>query len=160
MDLDKVQERLGVVFKDRDLLLEALTHSSCLNEAQMGFHRSNEALAWLGDALINWVASEAIYNPTSSSGDLTEKRKDYVEKTILAELTKKLGLDNALIIPEHRVKERGRTNLKNLHTVFEAIVGAIYRDKDFEEAKDFVLESCVRARPESYTHLRYKSEVE
>ena len=139
MDLDEVQRRLGVEFKDPDLLLEALTHPSCLNEPQLGFHRSNEALAWLGDALIEWVQSESIFNPASSKGDLTENRKDYVKKKYLAEHAKDLGLDNALIMPEHREKEGGRTNQGNLHTVYEAIVGAIYRDGGYKLAKDFIL---------------------
>jgi len=138
MDLDEVQRRLGVEFKDPDLLLEALTHPSCLNEPQLGFHRSNEALAWLGDALIEWVISESIFNPASSKGDLSEKRKDYVAKQYLAEHAIDLGLDNALIMPEHREKEGGRRNQENLHSVFEAIVGAIYRDKGYKLAKDFI----------------------
>jgi len=139
MDLDEVQRRLGVEFKDPNLLLEALTHSSCLNESQIGFHRSNEALAWIGDALIGWVQSESIFNPELSKGELSETRKLYVEKKYLAEHTTELGLSNALIIPEHRVKEGGRTNQENLHTVFEAIVGAIYREKGYTFAKDFIL---------------------
>ena len=143
MDFDEVQVRLGVMFKDPTLLVEALTHPSCLSEPQMGFHRGNEALAWLGDTLIDWVVSEALYNPSSSIGDLTDNRKDYVEEKVLACLAKKLGLDNALIIPEHRVKQGGRTNQKNLHTVYEAVVGAIYRDKGYESAKNFVLRNCV-----------------
>jgi len=138
MDLDEVQRRLGVEFKDTDLLLEALTHPSCLNEPNLGFHRSNEALAWLGDALIEWVTSESIFNPASSKGDLSEIRKGYVEKKYLAEHAMDLGLDNALIMPEHQVKEGGRRNQENLHTVFEAIVGAIYRDQGYEPARDFI----------------------
>lgn len=133
-----MQRRLGVEIKDTDLLLEALTHPSCLNEPRMGFHRSNEALAWIGDALIGWVQSESIFNPALSKGELTEKRKLYVEKKYLAEHAVELGLDNALIIPEHRVKEGGRSNQGNLHTVFEAIVGAIYRDGGYKLAKDFI----------------------
>lgn len=70
---------------------------------------------------------------------MSEKRKLYVEKKYLAEHALELGLDKALIIPLHRVKEAGRTNLENLHTVYEAIVGAIYRDRGFVFAKDFIL---------------------
>ena len=137
-----MQKCLGVEFKNTDHLHEALTHPSCLVERCMGFHRSNEALAWLGDALIDWVVSEAIFNPCSNTGDLTEGRKVYIKKKTLADLAKKLGLDKALIIPEHQVKEGGRKNQKNLHTVYEAVVGAIYRDRDYEHAKDFILENC------------------
>ena len=138
MDLDEVQRRLGVEFKDPDLLLEALTHPSCLNEPQLGFHRSNEALAWLGDSLIEWVISESIFDPALNKGELTERRKSYVEKKYLAEHTLELGLDNDLIMPEHQVKEGGRRNQKNLHTVFEAIVGAIYKDRGYKFARDFI----------------------
>ena len=53
MDFTKVQERLGVEYKNTDHLHEALTHPSSLEEQDIGFPRSNEVLAWLGDALIN-----------------------------------------------------------------------------------------------------------
>ena len=67
MDLATVQENIGVCFRDEGLLLEAVTHSSCLNEP-MGYSRHNLALAWLGDALIRWVVSENVYR-----GDLSKQ---------------------------------------------------------------------------------------
>ncbi|MBT6605392.1 hypothetical protein HOB36_09930 [Candidatus Bathyarchaeota archaeon] len=61
MDLGEVQMRLNVELADQDHLLEALTHSSCLNEPHMGLKKKNESLAWLGDALLYWVVSEDEY---------------------------------------------------------------------------------------------------
>ena len=143
MDLEGVQVCLGVEFKDQNLLFEALTHSSCKFEPEIGFKRTNEALAWLGDALIDWVVSESIYSPGSTKGGLTNSRKSKVKKEALAVLAKNLGLDKVLIIPEHRVKAGGRKNEKNLHTVYEAVVGAIYRDRGYESARDFVVRTCI-----------------
>jgi ribonuclease-3 len=143
MGLDEVQERLGVEFKDPDLLLEALTHSSCLNERQMGLRRDNESLAWLGDALIYWIVSKHVYRETLSTEELHKHRKKHINEEFLAARAVYYGLDDAMRITEGEEKNGGRTNQKNLHTVFEAVIGAIYMDKGIESAKDFVLKSCM-----------------
>ncbi|MBT4722688.1 ribonuclease III, partial [Candidatus Falkowbacteria bacterium] len=82
-------------------------------------------------------------SPGSTKGGLTNSRKSKVKKEALAVLAKNLGLDKVLIIPEHRVKAGGRKNEKNLHTVYEAVVGAIYRDRGYESARDFVVRTCI-----------------
>jgi len=138
MDLGRVQCVLGVKFRDEDLLLQALTHSSCFNEPQMGYKKANESLAWLGDAFIHWVVSEHEYNSDLSVETLTENRKKYVETGFLASLAERHGLNNSLIMTRGEEKKGGRINQKNLHTVFEATVGAIYLDQEFCEAKVFV----------------------
>lgn len=138
IDLAEIQSEIGIVFKDKDLLLEALTHSSCLNEPSMGLEEHNEALAWLGDALIQWIVSEREYDGELSKEALTDQRKEYVNKKYLAGLAVEYKLDKALVLPEGQVKIRGRSNQKNLHTVFEAIVGAIYKDQGYETAKRFI----------------------
>ncbi|HEX9914116.1 MAG TPA: ribonuclease III domain-containing protein [Candidatus Bathyarchaeia archaeon] len=144
MDLQKLQHDIGVEFCDEGLLVQALTHSSCLNEPQRGYLKSNESLAWLGDALINWVVSEHIFNPDDTKEKLTDCRKIYVNKMFLAGLSKKHGLDKALILPEGQENEGGRVNQKNLHTVFEALVGAIYRDQGFDAVRGYVVKTCVQ----------------
>ena len=140
MDLAEIQGQLGIEFKDLNLLLEALTHSSCLNEPSMGLRTHNEALAWLGDALIHWVVSEKVYCNKLSTEDLHECREGFVGKAFLAGLAIKYGLDESMIITDGQVKIGGRCNQKNLHTVFEAIVGAIFKDQGFEAAEKFVLD--------------------
>jgi len=139
LDLTEVQNNLGIEFKDPDLLLEALTHSSCLNEPSRGLKKHNEGLAWLGDALIHWVVSERIYSIHFSKEELTNQRKKHENEEGLAGLAVKYKLDMAMILPESQEKIGGRINQRNLHTVFEAIVGAIYKDQGFEAASEFVI---------------------
>ena len=140
MGFAEVQSELEIEFKNPDLLHEALTHVSCLNEPSLGYKRHNEALAWIGDALIHWVVSESVYWYERSTKELHNRREKYVNKVFLAELAVKLRLDKALIMPEGQVKEGGRANERNLHTVFEAIVGAIFKDQGFEVAERFVID--------------------
>jgi len=141
MDLAEVQRQLGIEFRDLNLLLEALTHSSCLNQPSIGYKRHNVALAWLGDALIHWVVSERVYCCELSKQELHNRRVEYVEEPFLSGLAVEFRLDKALIMPEGQVKEGGRTNPSNLHTVFEAVVGAIYKDQGFKVAERFVLDT-------------------
>jgi hypothetical protein len=140
-DLAEAQRHIEIEFKNPNLLREALTHASCLNEPSIGYKRHNEALAWLGDALIHWVVSEREYRIELSKEELTDHRKKYVNKSILAGLAVKFRLDEALILPEGQEKIGGRTNERNLHTVFEAVVGALFRDQGFDGAKRFVLDT-------------------
>lgn len=141
MDLNSVQRQLGVEFQNSDLLLEALTHSSCLNEPSMGLKRHNGGLAWLGDALIHWLVSEKMYNGELSTKELHNRREKYKGEKFLSGLAFGFKLDKFLILPEGQENIGGRTNLRNLHTVFEAIVGAIYMDQGFEIARRFVIDT-------------------
>jgi len=139
MDLSEVQLNLGYWFRNEDLLVEALTHSSCLNEPKMGLEKSNEALAWLGDAVVYWVYSEALYDPKLSKDTLTEERKEFINECFQAGEARRLGLDRALKMPEGQERQGGRDNLSNLHTVYEAVVGAVYLDQGIDEVKKFLL---------------------
>ena len=143
MNLDEVQSDLNIEFQDHDLLHEALTHASCMNEPNIGYKRHNEALAWLGDALIHWVVSERMYCGEPSKKELHNRRQKYVKKTFLADLAIKYRLDRGLIMPERQVKEGGRVSVNNLHTVFEAIVGAIFKDQGFKVAEDFIVDKVI-----------------
>ncbi|MFC1802690.1 ribonuclease III domain-containing protein [Thermoproteota archaeon] len=143
MDLDKVQRDLGVEFEYPGLLLEALTHSSCLNEPQMGLTKHNESTSWLGDALLNWIVSEYVYRDRFSTEELHNLRAHLIDEEYLSERAVHYCLDKALRMTGGEEKQGGRTNQTNLHTAYEAIVGAIYRDKGYEHAKRFILKNCV-----------------
>ena len=143
VSLDELQENIGVCFRDEGLLLEAVTHSSCLNEP-MGYSRDNVALAWLGDALIRWVVSEKVYRGDLSKQELHDLRELYVIDDYQAKLARDYCLDEALILPQSQENIGGRRSIGNLHAVFEAIVGAIYRDQGYEKAKNFVKNSMFK----------------
>ena len=104
----------------------------------MWLKKSNENLAWLGDALIYWTISQTLYDPDQSNQRLTEKRKPFIEEQSLAKHAKELGLDEAIYITEGEEKQGGRKNPKNLHTVYEALIGAIYLDQGYEQTKGFI----------------------
>lgn len=144
MGLAEIQENIGISFVDEGLLLEAVTHSSCLNEPKMTYSRHNLALAWLGDALIRWVVSEEVYRRDLSRQELHDLRERYVVDEYQAELARSYCFDEALIMPKHQENNGGRRSLGNLHTVFEAVVGAIYRDQGYEKARNFVINSMFK----------------
>jgi len=88
--------------------------------------------------------SEHIYNPDYTKEKLTDCRKEHVNKKFLANLSKKYGLEKVLIIPEGQEKMGGRYNQKNFHTVFEALVGAIYMDQGSDIASNYIIKTCVQ----------------
>ena len=105
----------------------------------MGLDKSNEALAWLGDAVVYWVYSEALYDSKLGKEKLTEERKKFINECFQAGEARRLGLDKALMMPEGQEKQGGRDSPSNLHTVYEAVVGAVYLDQGIDEVKKFLL---------------------
>lgn len=124
---DSIEEKLGYRFKDKNILARALTLSSADNSF------NNQTLEFFGDAILEFIVSEKIFAKGASEGQLTERRKALVSDEALAPVSKKLGLDEALI--------RGANDTKNKKAVpsaYEAMVAAIYLDGGMDEAKRFV----------------------
>lgn len=94
--------------------------------------------------MIRWVVSEEVYQGELSTKALHDLRERYIGEKHLAGLAKDFSLDEALILPKGQEKMGGRSNLGTLHTVFEAVVGAIYRDQGYEIARDFVMNSIFK----------------
>jgi ribonuclease III len=135
MTLDEIQERIGHRFSDVDLLQEAVTHASARGS---GASRANERLAFLGDAVLGLVAAEKVFNQSNGDkGLLTEARKQMVKNETLADLAKKNGLERALVLGRGE-ENRGREKESIQATLIEAILGAVFRDKDYETARAFV----------------------
>ncbi len=127
MDISAVENIIGYEFGDKELLKRALTLSSADNDF------NNQTLEFFGDAIIEFIVSEKIYDENLSEGELTERRKFLVSDKALAPVTKKLGLDKYLI--------RGAGDTKNKKAVpsaYEAVVAAVYLDGGMENAKKFV----------------------
>ena len=125
MRLEEVESKLGYTFKDKTLLKRALTLASASDD-------NNQLLEFFGDAILEFIVSERIFNENSTEGALTEKRKTLVSDSALAPVSKKLGLDKFLI--------RGKKdnfNKKAIPSAYEAAVAAIYLDGGMDEAKKF-----------------------
>lgn len=129
---------LNYTFKDKALLEKALTHRSFLNEAKVD--ESNERLEFLGDAVLELIISEFLYNerPDEPEGHLTSARSAIVRTETLALLAQNLKLGESLRMSRGEEKSGGRNNTSLLANTTEAIIGAIYLDGGFEAATSFV----------------------
>jgi len=137
-----LEARLGVQFRDLDLLLQALTHSSYANEhdgkSPLG---DNERLEFLGDAVLDLVVAEMLYQryPASSEGSLTQLRASLVNTQALAGLAKHFHLGEYLRIGHGEEISGGRARLSTLCCTFEAVIGALYLDSGLDAVERVVL---------------------
>ncbi len=135
------QEVIGYEFRQGGLLVQALTHSSYANEKRMKRHSDNERLEFLGDAVLEIVTSEFLYNryPDLSEGQLTKMRACLVCEPTLAFCTQELKLGDYLLLGRGEEHTGGRKRKSILSDALEAVIGAIYLDGGFANAKEFIL---------------------
>src|ERR1044071_5121821 len=122
-----------------DLLGEALTHASYLNEAD-ATAVSNERLEFLGDSILGMVIASVLFDqfPEAGEGQLTRMRADIVRGTSHARVASRLGLGEELILGRGEEAAGGRTRDKSLAGALEAVVGAVYRARGYRTAKALV----------------------
>ena len=140
-DLNEFQSKIGYTFKNQHLLEQALTHSSYANEKHMKKHSDNERLEFLGDAVLEIVSSEFLFinYPQKPEGELTKLRASIVCEPTLALCTKPLDLGKYLRLGRGEDHTGGRKRKSILSDALEAVIGAIYLDGGFTNAKEFVL---------------------
>jgi ribonuclease-3 len=135
------QKNLGVSFRQESLLEQAFVHSSYLNENPDFARSSNERLEFLGDAILDFIVAEELYEefPKLPEGKLTEIRASLVCRDTLAELASSLKLGDWLLFGQGEEANGGRTKPSNLANAMEALVGALYLDQGMGKAKKFAL---------------------
>lgn len=140
-DIEHVQVRIKYAFRDVKLLNEALTHSSYANESP-GRGQSNERLEFLGDAVLELCITEELYvrYPEANEGQLTTFRAMLVNEGVLAGLSRKLKIDQVLLLGRGEENQGGRKRRSLLSDAFEALLGAIFLDAGYAVAKQWVLE--------------------
>lgn len=135
-----VEKLLGVKFKNKDLLRQALTHRSYLNE-HPNFHLShNERLEFLGDAVLELIITKFLYqNFDKPEGVLTTLRSSLVNTQSLFQTAQKLYLDKYVYLSKGEKKSSSK-KAKNviLANAFESLIGAIYLDRGFRSAEKFI----------------------
>lgn len=137
----EIEERLGITFQNKDLLEQALTHKSWLY--QHPFAKFNERLEYLGDAILEFLVSEYLFNhfPEKEEGELTLLRANLTRSETLSKTAEQLGLSEF-------VKRTGEFDEKGLSSiiadVIEALIGAIYLDQGLAKARDFVLKFIIK----------------
>ncbi|MEE8603096.1 ribonuclease III [Euzebya tangerina] len=134
-----LEDVLGVVFDDVELLRQALTHRSYAFEA--GGIGDNERLEFLGDAVLGLVVTDEIYTtlPESAEGRLAKVRAAAVNTISLAEVARDIGIGDAVRLGVGEQQSGGRTKDSILANTMEAILGAVYLDDGIETAREVVL---------------------
>ncbi len=143
-DFKKLQKEIGTDFKDEQLLVNAFVHRSYLNE-NSEFQEHNERLEFLGDAVLELVTTEFLYkNYPNPEGDLTNWRSALVKTETISDVSGKLGFEDYLFLSRGESKSKGRARQLILANCFEAVIGAIYLDKGYGEAKKFITKHLLK----------------
>ncbi|MGN1155171.1 MAG: ribonuclease III [Agathobacter sp.] len=139
-ELSKFQSIIGYQFNNEKLLKQALTHSSYANEKHMEKLSDNERLEFLGDAVLELTSSEFLYAhyPNRPEGELTKLRASIVCEPTLAMCTEAIHLGQFLFLGKGEDQTGGRKRKSVLSDALEAVIGAIYLDGGFANAKEFV----------------------
>lgn len=139
VDILKLEKRINVKFKNKDLLRQALVHRSYLNEHRNFELDHNERLEFLGDAVLELVTTDYLYkNFSNPEGELTNYRAALVNSKMLAEIAEELGLGEYLLMSRGEAKDAGRARQYLLANAAEAVIGAIYLDQGYRKAKKFI----------------------
>lgn len=135
------EKNLGYSFNNKELLKNSLLHRSFGNEHRKYKKISNERLELLGDAVLDLVVTEYLYKnyAQSTEGDLAKIKSMVVSEPVLASISRKLEVGKYLLLSRGEELTGGRERSSILGDAFEAILGAIYIDSDFETAKKFAL---------------------
>ncbi|OGC87633.1 ribonuclease III [Candidatus Adlerbacteria bacterium RIFCSPHIGHO2_02_FULL_54_18] len=139
-DFQTFQQAIGVEFNDLNLLRQAFTHRSYLNEHRDESVGHNERLEFLGDAVLELIATHFLYQkfPAEAEGDLTAYRAALVNAVTCAEVAQDIGMNDFLLLSRGEQKDTGRARSILLANAFEALVGALYLDQGYEAAQKFI----------------------
>jgi len=138
-DLSAFQTRIGHTFQNVELLRLALTHPSIAHEA--GSHiQTNQRLEFLGDAVLQLILTRVLYDkfPDYGEGPLTKARATLVNRRILAEHGRDIGLHEHILLSRGEENTGGRHRPSAMADAFESLIGAIYLDGGIEAAQTFV----------------------
>ena len=157
-DIGELENSIGVKFDNRDILMEALTHRSYLNENPKWHLPHNERLEFLGDAVLELAATERLYNefPDSPEGQLTVLRAALVNYQTLAECAESISLEDYILMSRGEKMDNPKAREVILANAFESLIGAIYLDKDFKVAEKFIMEQVFVHLPKILETKSYK----
>ena len=140
-ELRLLEEKIGYTFNDRHLLKKAMIHSSYANEQHLPKYECNERLEFLGDAVLELISSEFLFYEYKKmpEGELTKTRASMVCEQALAFCAKEIQLGTYLLLGKGEEATGGRKRDSITSDALEALIGAIYIDGGFANAKEFVL---------------------
>jgi ribonuclease-3 len=142
-NIEAFAEKLGVRFNSIEILQEACTHRSFINENRGVQTSHNERLEFLGDAVLELVVTDFLYKkyPDATEGDLTSFRAALVNTQSISEAADMWGINEYLYLSKGEARDTGKARMYILADAFEAVIGALYLDQGYEVAKDFIAKS-------------------
>ena len=140
-NLKELEEEIGYCFINKHLMTQAMTHSSYANEHRMNKTECNERLEFLGDSVLEVVSSDCLFHkyPEKPEGDLTKIRASIVCEPTLAYCAEVIKLGEYLLLGRGEESTGGRGRASIVSDAMEALIGAIYLDGGFANAKEFIL---------------------
>ncbi|MEK7582881.1 MAG: ribonuclease III [Patescibacteria group bacterium] len=147
-EITELENNIGATFKNKDFLQSALTHRSYLNENPAWKFDHNERLEFLGDAVLELIVTENLYatypNP---EGEMTNWRAALVNSVMLAHVATKIKLNDFLLLSRGEAKDMGRARQYILANAVEAVIGALYLDRGYDAARQFVVKFIMDELP-------------
>lgn len=162
----KFGKKIGFEFRDKELLVQALTHSSYAYEHQQKSVRDNEVLEFLGDSVVGLVLADFFISryPNLSEGELSKYKSMAASSDSLARFGQKIRLDKHILLGKGEERSGGRKKKTILAGAFEALIGAIYLDQGYETAQTLLLpllkKSYSKIDSQKFTVDNYKSALQ
>jgi ribonuclease III len=151
-----IEERINYTFKNKNLLQEALTHSSYGNEFAQ---KDNERLEFLGDSIISFIVTKHLFSifPEYNEGMLSKLKNQIVSTKSFYKIVKKNHLEKYLLLGKGEMKSGGEKRESNLAGLFESIVGAIFKDSGIRSSENFLKEFLLNQDFSKFIDEDYKS---
>jgi ribonuclease-3 len=145
-NFSEFEKKINIKFENKELLKQAFIHRSYINEnPKLGLHH-NERLEFLGDAVLELVITDYLYKkyPESNEGELTSYRAALVNTISISRAASELGMDDFLLLSKGESKDTGKARQYILADTFEAVIGAIYLDRNYDSAQSFIANSLFK----------------
>ena len=138
-DFSKLEKKLNIDFENKNLLTQAFCHRSYLNENPEFYLENNERLEFLGDAVLELIVTDFLYkNYEESEGKLTNWRAALVNAQSLSKIAGALDFGKYLLLSKGEAKDTGKARQYILANTFESFLGALYLDRGYKKAQEFV----------------------
>jgi len=161
--VEELESLIGYSIRNKTYFIQALTHRSFLEEHN-DYDFSNERLEFLGDSVLNLIVGEYIFDsfPDKDEGFLTKIRAKLVNRIALAEAASQINLGNFLLVSKNLSNIYTNASKTVLSDAFEALIGAIYLDKDLEAARHFITKALITPNVKDGVYLideNFKSQL-
>ena len=150
MEFSKLEKKLGVKFKNKNLLAQAFCHRSYMNENPGFLLNNNERLEFLGDAVLELIVTEYLFEtyPEKPEGELTNWRASLVNAKMLGEISEELGFNDFLLLSRGEAKELGKARQYILANTFEAFIGSLYLDQGYKKTEGLIKKYLIKKLPD------------